>query len=96
MERFLINHNKTTNILTIEVTEKVAFEIIKIFREQFPIEFLNMDMEYVTVTTDEGAVYQNVRRYSMKITADKVDHIFEAGKKMLRKSIGQSFTQSDN
>lgn len=97
MERFFIRHDKETSILTIEVTEKIASEIIDSFKKQFPIEFLSVQVEKkLTVTTEDGVIYDNVSRYSVKIYADKVDHIFEAGKKLLRESIGNSFIQSDN
>ena len=96
MERFYFKHDLETSIMTIEVTDKVAFKIIKSFREMFPIEMLSSKMEYVDVVNDEGFEYKNVRRYTTKIAADKVEIFFDAAKKMLSKSISDSITNSDN
>lgn len=96
MERFHIKYNKQKNILTIEVTEKIARKIIEKFERLIPIEMLSATVEIVDIRGESGNLYKNVQRYTISVVEDRIKIFFEAAMRNFIKETQSEIKYSDN
>jgi hypothetical protein len=94
--RFYMKYDKNENILTIEVTQEVAFRVMKSLRFHLWPEIENMTLETINHISEDGYEYKNVRRYKIHIYEDRVSDYFEAAHRQLTESIKSSIVNSDN
>lgn len=94
--RFYMKFDKDANMLIVEVTENIAFKVMRSLRTHLWPEIENMKLEIVNHTNEEGYLYKEVRRYTIPIYADRVAVYFEAAQHQLTESIKRSIANSDN
>ena len=96
MATLYMKYDKHRSELIVEVTDDIAFRVIRSLRMHLWPEIERMKMVIVDRINDDGVVYKGIRKYTIPIYEDRVQPFFDAAQHILTEGIKDSIVNSDN